>query len=234
MSCLAKVIVLSLQTMLDNFFEKQFSCEYINVRNKTLYKGEKQMGYTTDFEGFFKFDRPLSIEHRNYLEKFAQTRRMKRNVKVASTLPDETRDAVNLPLGDDGAYFVGGAGYMGQDQDESVLDYNQTPSGQPSLWCQWTPNEDGTKIVWDGGEKFYQYIEWLKYLIANFIKPWGYTLNGAVQWQGEEDDDRGEITVQNNKVFVGKGRVSYEYDEDYHPEDLADDEENDEEGDEEK
>lgn len=158
------------------------------------------MGYTTDFSGEFKLDQPLAPEHREYLKKFNETRRMRRNPQLVATLPDPVRDAVGLPTGPDGDYFVGGTGFMGQDGDESVVDHNSPPNSQPGLWCQWAPNEDGTAIVWDEGEKFYEYVEWLWYIIENFLKPWGYELNGKVRWQGEDADDRGIINVKNNDI----------------------------------
>jgi hypothetical protein len=121
-------------------------------------------------------------------------------VSVAEELPDPIRTAVGLPLGPEAAYFVGGQGYAGQERDASVVDSNNPPKGQPGLWCDWTPSEDCTAIVWDGGEKFYYYGEWLKYLIDHFLGPWGYVVNGEMTWQGEDEEDVGTIYVVNNAV----------------------------------
>jgi hypothetical protein len=74
----------------------------------------------------------------------------------------------------------------------------------PSIWCGWTPSEDGDSIVWNGGEKFYNYVEWIDYLIANYFEPWGYVLNGKVNFRGENFDDVGSIFVVNNKTNVKK------------------------------
>lgn len=170
------------------------------------------MGYSTDFYGRFSLDKPLKPEHMAYLKSFSETRRMKRNPSIAETLPDPIRLATGLPIGPNGAYFVGGTGFMGQDDDASVINHNEAPKGQPGFpgfWCQWTPNEDGTAIVWDGGEKFYEYINWIKYLIENFLKPWGYVLNGEVEYQGEDRDDFGKIIVSSNQVFVQRGYRTY-------------------------
>jgi hypothetical protein len=158
------------------------------------------MGYTTDFSGEFTLDRPLTPEHKAYLTKFNETRRMRRDPQIAATLPDPVREAVGLPVGPEGDYFVGGPGFMGQNDDPSVVEHNSPPNSQPGLWCQWTPNEEGTAIVWDEGEKFYEYTEWLWYLIENFLKPWGYVLNGTVRWQGEDSNDCGAIKVKNNDI----------------------------------
>lgn len=158
------------------------------------------MGYTTDFVGEFKLNKPLMPKQMEYLTKFSETRRMKRSEVAASKMEDPVREAVKLPVGHHGEYFVGGLGFFGQDNDDSVLDYNSPPPSQPGLWCQWEPNDGGTAIVWNQGEKFYYYIEWLQYIITHFLRPWGYTLNGEVTWQGEEHGDIGMITVKDNEI----------------------------------
>lgn len=170
------------------------------------------MGYTTDFSGKFDLDKPLTMPHFAFLKKFNKTRRMKRDAKKAAKLPDTTRADVELPVGDEGAYFVAGVGFMGQDKDASVVDGNKPPKGQPGLWCQWTPSENGKHIEWDGGEKFYDYVEWLNYIITHFLKPWGYVLNGRVTWQGEEHGDIGTIIVKDNVVNTVPGHVPVEKD----------------------
>jgi hypothetical protein len=146
------------------------------------------MGYHTEFRGGFTLNKPLAPEDKEYLTKFNQTRRMKRNM--------------DPKYGIDGEFFVDGTGFAGQDHDSTIVDYNKPPRTQPGLWCQWTPNDDGTMIEWDGGEKFYNYVEWLKYIIANFLAPKGYVLNGEVEWRGEEFHDDGTIVVVNNKVSI--------------------------------
>lgn len=158
------------------------------------------MGYTTTFDGEFNLDKPLTKEHKEFLTKFSETRRVKRDEAKASKIQDPVREAAGLSVGKEGAYFTGGKGSFGQEADDSVIDYNYPPAGQPSLWCEWIPNEDGTAIVWDEGEKFYEYTTWIKYLIENFLKPWGYTLNGSVDWDGEESEDTGTILIEDNIV----------------------------------
>jgi hypothetical protein len=168
------------------------------------------MGYNTDLCGEFNLDKPLTEAHKNYLNKFSETRRVKRKQTDASKMDDPIRIAAGLPIGKQGAYFVGGLGFCGQDDDPSIVNGNTPPDGQPSLWCQWVPNDDGTAIVWDGGEKFYEYVDWIKYLVENFFKPWGYVLNGEVSWSGEDIDDRGLIVIQDNVVKIKVARIVYE------------------------
>jgi hypothetical protein len=153
------------------------------------------MGYTTDFEGQFDLDKPLDLETLTFLKKFAQTRRMARNV--------------GPEYGVEGELYIDGSGDFGQGQDANIIDFNRAPSTQPGLWCQWVPTDDGLHIEWDGGEKFYAYAEWLDYIIRNILEPRGYVLNGTVQWQGEESSDVGRIVVRNNLVATQTPTVTW-------------------------
>jgi hypothetical protein len=151
------------------------------------------MGYHTEFSGHVDVVPPLSAEEIAYLQVFAGTRRMARK---------------------SGPYYAVDDGNFGQSNREDVIDYNRPPAGQPGLWCQWVPSEDGTRIEWDGGEKFYDSAEWMEYLIEHFLKDGcaaigkvpgiigGHTLNGRILAQGEEVRDRWELVVENNKVCV--------------------------------
>lgn len=162
------------------------------------------MGYTTTFKGRVEIEPPLNPVEIAYLQKFSRTRRM---------------------LCKQGPYFVDRAGDFGQDREATVLDYNEPPEGQPSLWCQWVPTEDGTALVWDEGEKFYESETWMQYLIDHFLRaechasmpvPSGYllppvgmqynhVLNGQIKAQGEDPNDRWTLIVKDNIVSV-KGR----------------------------
>lgn len=149
--------------------------------------------------------------------------------------PGRTGTAEEI-YGNDGEFFVMDDGNCGQTKDASVIDYN-TPPGQltweqksggkfldhyqeerkrissgecqSGLWCQWIIGENNDTIEHDGGEKFYNYVEWLIYLIENFFKPWGITVNGEVEWSGEERSDIGKIVVTDNKVQALEGRIEY-------------------------
>lgn len=71
-------------------------------------------------------------------------------------------------------------------------------------YCQWCPSKDAMSIEWDGGEKFYDYCEWLRYLIQIELAPKGYVLNGKVVWSGEETTDAGILMVEDNEITVQK------------------------------
>jgi hypothetical protein len=153
---------------------------------------ERIVGYTTDFSGQINIEPPLNQEEVAYLKKFNETRRMDR---------------------ENGPYFVDGSGFMGQGHDADVRNHNSPPKGQPGLWCQWVPTEDGTAIEWDGGEKFYSSKEWMAYLIDHFLKPGAlakdalpflqanHVLNGVIKAQGEDMDDRWKLIVKDNIVM---------------------------------
>lgn len=49
--------------------------------------------------------------------------------------------------------------------------YNQPGPGQPRLWCQWQVCWDGCCLAWDGREKLYAPIPWLRYLDEHFLRP---------------------------------------------------------------
>ena len=163
------------------------------------------MGYTTEFTGHVTVAPPLNEHEVAYLNRFADTRRMKRGY---------------------GPYYCG-TGSWGQDREADIIDYNHAPDGQPGLWCQWRASSDGSRIEWDGGEKFYDADQWMRYLIDTFLKPGGrvlyeldapvegryyapefdhftfdHVVNGVIAAQGEQDDDRWELHVVDNEVAV--------------------------------
>lgn len=154
------------------------------------------MGYTTYFTGEFTINPPLDANQVAYLTKFSSTRRMGRHESPVEGIEDPLRLAVGLPIGTEGGYCV----VEGNWGDADVINYNRAPSEQPGLWCQWVPSEDGTTIVWDEGEKFYAYVEWIEYIIEHFMERWGRKLNGVVRWDGEESDDVGAIVIVDNQV----------------------------------
>lgn len=249
------------------------------------------MGYTTDFDGSFKLDKPLTPLHKLYLEHFNDIRHMKRNVEVLPV--DPILKFVKLPKGVEGEFYIGSKlkkmpswtpqtnkyyteefrqkvlvlmyvqkyqmpeldqnvffmiiKHLSKDisnldfnhernleylsikpesdhKDKSILDNNRPSKTQPGLWCQWTPNKDGTAIEWDGGEKFYEYTAWLQYIIDKFLIPWGYELNGEVTYQGEGFGDSGTIRVVGNVVTVIEHINEDDEDLEYDEDDYEDDE----------
>ncbi len=153
----------------------------------------------------------MSDAQRQYLLAFGNSRRVARNAKALRTVADPLREAVGLPLGPEGCYFIGTAtDARGESHHESIVDGNRPPNDQPGLWCQWVPDENGSSLQWDGHEKFHNFAEWLEYAIEHFFKPWGCVVNGRVEWQGGDEADRGVLVARNNTVDVLGAIVVYE------------------------
>lgn len=162
----------------------------------------QRMGYTTEFSGRIHIEPLLSQDEIKYLLLFANTRRMRC---------------------EQGPYYVARGGFAGQDNGPDVLDYNEPPHGQPSLWCQWVPTEDGSGLEWNEMEKFYFAFEWMQYLVEHFLKPnalarqaapqefaflQGHEMNGLIQAQGEEPEDQWTLFVSQNRVGMVDGHVT--------------------------
>jgi len=196
------------------------------------------MGYSTDFSGSLKLSRPATAQEVAYINALSHSRRMRRNTEilmkelkgkgglpfvfkptpaqaraikaleksgllVVVTPKDNTDTRTDLEIyGKEGEYYTG-------DDSIGVLDQNSPASTQPGLWCQWVLSKDGTELKWDGGEKFYEYVAWMEYLIANFFIPWGIKLNGKITWSGEDSEDLGVIKVVNNKVTAKEATIKY-------------------------
>ena len=69
----------------------------------------------------------------------------------------------------------------------------------PGGYNQWEVSADGSTLAWDGGEKFYDYVEWARY-VSGWLKSRGSTLVGSVRWKGEDFDDIGVITATDGAV----------------------------------
>lgn len=158
------------------------------------------MGYTTEFTGSVTVTPPLNPDEIDYLRRFADSRRMDRTA---------------------GPYAVADTGFRGPD----VKDYNRPPQGQPGLWCDWTPTDDGSAIRWNGTKKFRNADEWMAYLIDTFLAPdaalsvelrnrvpgryydpafarftFDHVVDGVIDAQGEDFDDRWRLAVTGSVV----------------------------------
>lgn len=140
------------------------------------------MGYTTDFDGEFKVNKPVNKKTYDVIKGLNETRRMR-------------REGLEDVYGVEGEFYV-------EDDNKGVVDHNSPPKTQPSLWCGWEIKDDKQTIKWDGVEKFYGYVEWIEYIIAKILEPQEYLLKGIVSFQGEESSDIGKICIENNKVTV--------------------------------
>lgn len=162
------------------------------------------MGYTTSFAGKLKLNKPATPEQVKYINTFSGTRRIKRDPEKLLFIYDGEHGYPGLEkhYGKEGEYFARDDGDMGQNKDASIIDYNTPPLTQPGLWCQWVLTPDGKYLMWDGGEKFNNYVEWLRYMIENFFAGWGIVIDGKLKWKGEDTHDRGTILVVANVITI--------------------------------
>lgn len=74
------------------------------------------MGYSTDFTGEFSLSKKLNDVQRIYLNKFAYSRHMKRDLNKLpnNKVYDQARVDVGLPYGEEGEFVVNDDGYCGQ------------------------------------------------------------------------------------------------------------------------
>lgn len=68
-----------------------------------------------------------------------------------------------------------------------------------NAYFQWVPATTLEHIVWDGNEKFYKYVEQLKWL-CRWLDERGIVANGDLYWSGEETGDTGTISVKQSVV----------------------------------
>lgn len=159
------------------------------------------MGYTTEFEGQVDIYPPLNLQEYSFLMDLSTSRRM-----------DRTK----------GPLYVGGKNYSDQLGGQDVLNNNRPHPDQPGLWCKWEPTNDGLHIHWNGAEKFYDSVAWMKYIITKLLAPEaeGYVaqhasederlqyftcnhiVNGEIRAEGEDRDDIWKLVVEDNVVYV--------------------------------
>ncbi len=166
------------------------------------------MGYTTEFTGRFILDRKLEDKHSNYLKAFSAHRHMK--IKPLD-LTKEMIDAEIEP-GPEGSFFAYDytRNYYKNNTYFTIIDVNEPPELCPGLWCQWIPSADGLGIEWDGGEKFYNYLEWIQFIKVYFLDKWNYKIYGNVFFQGEDENDKGYIRVKDNEIVIDKDILFFE------------------------
>lgn len=79
---------------------------------------------------------------------------------------------------------------------------NKLPN-YPDSYCQWTtggePGND-VGIIHGGEEKFYNYVEWLQYIIDHILVPNDYVISGEVKYHGEEPGDAGILIIKDHPL----------------------------------
>lgn len=131
------------------------------------------MGYTTIFEGQLEPNKPLQKEIIN---------------KINDINPYNN-------------YY-----YKIKHENYGINDYLHNRSYKKKIgsgidsYCDWIYNEEENVIEWSGGEKFYGYILWLKFILNIVNTETDCKFNGVIRWMGENIEDIGLIKVINNEI----------------------------------
>lgn len=159
------------------------------------------MGYTTEFEGQFNFNKKVSESMKNFINGFTNTRHMLYDTEaIKNDFEFYKVFTLDGDLGENGCFINDAKRILENNEKRYVIDYNR--SGKcPSLWAQWIITDDNSALIWDGSEKFYEYTNWLVFYIENFFKKNGYILNGVCYYYGEDSSDAGYLIIDNNEVF---------------------------------
>ena len=92
------------------------------------------MGYTTWFTNTLQFNKEVTEDLKNFINEFSRVRHMERdNNKIKEIFYDWKDKCYKGNLGNNGEYFIGGKGFAGQDEDNSILEYNCPAIGVPGL-----------------------------------------------------------------------------------------------------
>lgn len=159
------------------------------------------MGYDTNFSGELVMSRRLTEPEHEYLSAFLDTAHYARDTSKLEGIPDPLREAVGLPLGDQGCFFMGRdesvASYMIQYEDTLLEDYDYGPPvNLPDYGTDWYLGGlmDGRDVLrHEDGKSRGLYTDWLAWLVENILTPWGISLNGEVTWDGDDEGDMGRI-----------------------------------------
>lgn len=153
------------------------------------------MGYNTAFTGELNIEPPLNADEISYLNAFADSRRYQRL--------DHGPLAVIPP-----------------DMWPYSSTYNQPAVGQPSMYCNFTANHDGTQLVCCEYESTYEDDKWIAFLVRRLLSPdarayidehitddsrlasftANHVINGEFTAFGDDDDDIWRIVVKDNIV----------------------------------
>jgi hypothetical protein len=108
------------------------------------------MGYSTDFLGHLDIEPPLNDAEIDYLTAFFASRRCQRDGGPYDVPGNPRAESLDSSWGERG---------------------DECADGQPNLWCDWTVCWEGCCLTWNGTEKSYSMIPWLRFLIAHFLGP---------------------------------------------------------------
>lgn len=166
--------------------------------------------YHTTFTGRVEVSPPLNAAEVSYLTQFNRARHWDRPT---------------------GPYHLSESGGLLHGFDRSMRS-NRVDPNMPGFYCPWKPTEDGTALVWDGGEKPYAAVEWMGFLVHHFLRPeaiakqeltnppdpwefpkefdrftWDHVCTGVVHAHGGGESDAWSLLVTANNVTHVNGHA---------------------------
>ena len=179
------------------------------------------MGYNTDFTGAIRITPKITEPLAEKLEQWLVLRHMRRDVAALEQLyaTDEERNTHTLfgdgNFGCQGEFYLPdqtkefSTGYFEQEPYPEGLTNNMSmnypPANCPDLYCKLalvhSKDDVCSYIGWDGAESTYDIPEWLR-LLASYLVPLGYHLDGTLFANGESGNDFYYIRVNDEDVRV--------------------------------
>ena len=179
------------------------------------------MGYNTDFTGSIRITPRITDPLAEKLEQWLELRHMRRDVEALEQLyaTEEERNAHTLfgdgDFGLEGEFFLPDetkdfdTGFFEEEPyPEGLTDHmamNYPPKRCPSLYCDLALVHDKSDICsyigWTGTENAHEIPDWLK-LLASYLVPRGYRLDGTIFANGESGNDFYYIRVNDEDVRI--------------------------------
>lgn len=107
------------------------------------------------------------------------------------------------------AMTINGIKSLSESFDKQSVDFCFNEIGS----CEWKINKNGD-LIWDSeNETYNECWENLDALIYLFFAPNGYSVNGEIEWQGEEIGDYGKIIVIDNNFSIWNQSILVENDD---------------------
>ena len=93
-----------------------------------------------------------------------------------------------------------------ENRHDSKYHYGDEEREFPSIWCDF--DIVGREFRWNGSEKTYEGKQWIKFFLKKLLD-WSKASDhliyaeGDMEWNGEEEDDRGRVIVEYLPFDVG-------------------------------
>ena len=183
------------------------------IRKLIKFSKSQNMGYNVYYGGEFYIYKTstgrkgkLPDNLAKILINLSKTRRMNRDIKKLAEFLKISVKECKEKYGNYGELYFHNDDQMGQTHTPDIIDFNNPPPTQPSLWCNFTYDISKKAVVWNGNDKTRNGIEWINYIL-NFLLKNGYEMRGKMEWEGEDSQDRGTINVDGQEM-IAKDAVS--------------------------